>query len=58
MTDDLWTALYGLGGVIAFAAFCWVFIRYERGRRRAEEAMSPQQRKQAEVFRRGVFRRR
>ena len=51
-------ALYGLAGLLIFAVVCYVCIRYEQGRRRAEETMTPEERKEGAVVRRGVFRRR
>ena len=53
-----WYALYGMMGLLVIAAVYWVSIRYEQGRRRAYEKMTPEERKEEDVFRRGVFRRR
>ena len=54
VAEYLW---YGLAGLLVFAAVCWVNIRYEQGRRRAEENMTPDERREAKAFK-GVFRRR
>ena len=58
IADYGWYALYGVLGLLVFAAVCWVSIRYEQGRRRAYEKMTPEERKEEDLFRRGVFRRR
>lgn len=51
-------ALIGLAVALGFAVICYLSIRYERGRRRAYDRMTPEERKEEDVFRRGVFRRR
>lgn len=51
-------ALVGLAAVVGFALFLYVFIRAERGRRRAYDEMTPEERREEDVFRRSVFRRR
>jgi hypothetical protein len=57
LADYLEYAALGLALALVFAALCVLFIRYERGRRRAYEKMSPEERKELKVFQ-GVFRRR
>ena len=57
LADYVTYALYGLGGAIGFDAVCWVMIRYEQGRRRANDQMTPEERREAKVFQ-SVFRRR
>lgn len=56
--DYVQYALVGLGIVLGIALLCVVSIRYERGRRRALDRMTPEERREEEVFRRGVFKRR
>jgi hypothetical protein len=48
--DYLWYAVAGLAAAAAFLAVLALNIRYERGRRRAWERMTPEERKQREVF--------
>ena len=48
----------GLALLAAIVVLSGVAIRYERGRRRLRDAMTPEERREEEVFRKGVFRRR
>jgi len=58
LAEYLQYAFIGLGIALGFGVAWYVSFRYEQGRRRAYEKMTPEQRREAEVFRRGVFRRR
>ena len=51
-------ALIGLALVLGFAVVCYLSIRYEKGRRRIYERMTPEEKREEAVFRRGAFRRR
>lgn len=44
-----WYALIGLLVLVAFAGALALNIRYERGRRRAEEKLTPEERKERDV---------
>ena len=44
-----WYALIGLLVLVAFAGALALNVRYERGRRRAEAKLTPEERKEREV---------
>ena len=50
--------LIALAVASGFAVVCYASIRCEQGRRRSLEKMTPEERREEEVFRRGVFKRR
>ena len=49
LSDYLWYGLIGVLGVLAFAGALVLNIRYERARRRAEAALTPEERKERDV---------
>jgi hypothetical protein len=49
LSEYLWYALIGLLVVLAFVGALFLNIRYERARRRAEAALTPEQRKERDV---------
>ena len=49
LSEYLWYGLVGLLVVLAFAGALALNIRYERARRRAEAALTPEQRKERDV---------
>lgn len=57
MAEYLEYVLWGLAGLICFAAVAYVSFRYEQGRRREEARMTPAERREQQVFK-NVFRRR
>jgi hypothetical protein len=48
-SEYLWYALIGLLVVLAFVGALLLNIRYERARRKAEVALTPEQRKERDI---------
>jgi hypothetical protein len=49
MSDPVWYSLIGVLGALALAGAIYLTIRYERGRRRIEAALTPEERKERDV---------